>query len=65
MRNTVLLSRMMPPLLMLVINLLRGGGGVAINVSVCSLRSSFVTVIVTEFVIFCCIVVGNCFSIPE
>ena len=62
MRNTVLLSRMIPPLLMLVINLLRGG---AINVSVCSLRSSFVTVIVTEFVIFCCIVAGNCFSIPE
>ena len=37
----------------------------AIIVSVCSLRSSSVTVIVFEIVIFCCIVVGNCFSILE
>ena len=61
MGNTVLLSRMLSSLLMLVMNCSASGG--AITVSVCSLGSSFVTVIVFEIVIFCCIVVGNCLSI--
>ena len=48
---------------MLVINCSASGG--AATVSERSLRSSFVTVIVFEIVIFYCIVVGNCFRMSE
>ena len=57
------LSRMIPWLLMPVINCSALGG--EITVSVCSLRSSFVTVIVFEVVTFCCFVVGFFFSKSE
>ena len=62
-KNTVLLTRLVPSILMLVINC--SASGAAIAVSVWSLWSSFVTVIVFEIVIFCCVVEGNYFSISE